>query len=40
MNFHKKSQRAREKMEEAQKKGETCIECHKGIAHKLPKRDD
>jgi nitrate/TMAO reductase-like tetraheme cytochrome c subunit len=40
MAFHKQSQRAREKMEEASQKGETCIECHKGIAHKLPKRDD
>jgi nitrate/TMAO reductase-like tetraheme cytochrome c subunit len=36
MNFHKQSQRAREKMEEAEKRGETCIDCHKGIAHKLP----
>jgi nitrate/TMAO reductase-like tetraheme cytochrome c subunit len=40
MNFHKQTQRAREKMEEALKKGETCIDCHKGIAHKLPPRDD
>lgn len=40
MNFHKQTPRAREKMEEALKKGETCIDCHKGIAHKLPPRDD
>lgn len=40
MAFHKQSQRAREKMEGAEKKGETCIDCHKGIAHKLPARDD
>ncbi len=40
MNFHKQTPRAREKMEEAMKKGQTCIECHKGIAHKLPPRDD
>lgn len=40
MNFHKQTQRAREKMEEGLKKGQTCIECHKGIAHKLPTRDD
>ena len=40
MDFHKQSARAREKMEEALKKGETCIDCHKGIAHKLPPRDD
>jgi nitrate/TMAO reductase-like tetraheme cytochrome c subunit len=40
MNFHKQTPRAREKMEEAMQKGQTCIECHKGIAHNLPKRDD
>jgi nitrate/TMAO reductase-like tetraheme cytochrome c subunit len=40
MNFHKQTARAKEKMEDALKKGETCIECHKGIAHKLPPRDD
>jgi nitrate/TMAO reductase-like tetraheme cytochrome c subunit len=42
MNFHKQTQRAREKMEDAMRKGETCIECHKGVAHKLPviPRDD
>lgn len=40
MAFHKQSQRGREKMEEAMQKGETCIECHKGIAHALPPRDD
>lgn len=36
MNFHKQPQRAREKMEDAMRRGETCIECHKGIAHKRP----
>lgn len=42
MDFHKQSARGREKMQESMKKGETCIECHKGIAHKLPPmpRDD
>ncbi len=40
MAFHKQSARAREKMEPAQKNGETCIDCHKGIAHTLPARDD
>jgi nitrate/TMAO reductase-like tetraheme cytochrome c subunit len=40
MDFHKQTARAREKMEEAMQKGKTCIECHKGIAHKLPPRDD
>lgn len=40
MDFHKQTARGREKMEEAMQKGITCIECHKGIAHKLPPRDD
>lgn len=41
MDFHKQSQRAAEKMEEAAAKGQdTCIDCHKGIAHKLPPKDD
>ena len=40
MAFHKQTSRAAEKMQEAMKKGETSIDCHKGIAHKLPKRDD
>lgn len=36
MDFHKQRRRAADKMQVAMKKGETCIECHKGIAHKLP----
>ena len=36
MAFHKQSRRGQEKMQKAFEKGETCIECHKGIAHKLP----
>jgi nitrate/TMAO reductase-like tetraheme cytochrome c subunit len=40
MDFHKQTPRAREKMEEGRKAGQTCIDCHKGIAHSLPKRDD
>lgn len=40
MDFHKQTPRAREKMEEGRKEGKTCIECHQGIAHSLPKRDD
>ncbi|RPI46062.1 MAG: Denitrification system component NirT [Betaproteobacteria bacterium] len=40
MDFHKQTTRAREKMEEAMNKGVTCIECHKGVAHTLPPRDD
>jgi len=36
MDFHKQSRRGAEKMKAALDKGKTCIECHKGIAHKLP----
>lgn len=38
MDFHKQERRAAEKMQKVvdNKTGETCIECHKGIAHKLP----
>lgn len=43
MDFHKQSRRAAEKMQEGMKKGDTCIDCHKGLVHKLPAgagRDD
>lgn len=40
MDFHKQTDRAAEKMQEAMTTGQTCIDCHKGIAHKLPPRDD
>jgi nitrate/TMAO reductase-like tetraheme cytochrome c subunit len=40
MDFHKQTPRGAEKMQAGQKDGKTCIECHKGIAHALPKRDD
>ena len=36
MDFHNQRRRASEKMQEAYKEGATCIECHKGIAHKRP----
>lgn len=36
MDFEHQSQRAREKMKEGIEKGDTCIDCHKGIAHKKP----
>ncbi|WP_422368163.1 pentaheme c-type cytochrome TorC [Pelagibius sp.] len=36
MDFHKQSKEAAERMQPAMEKGETCISCHKGIAHKLP----
>ena len=37
MDPHKQSPRASAKMAQAQKDGKTCIDCHKGIAHLLPK---
>ena len=37
MDPHKQNPRARAKMEQGQKDGKTCIDCHKGIAHLLPK---
>jgi len=40
MDPHKQSERAQEKMEQGRKESKTCIDCHKGIAHTLPKHDD
>lgn len=40
MDFKKQRQRSREKMQEAMEQKKTCIECHKGIAHKRPISDD
>ena len=37
MDFAEQGRRAREKMQEGIADGKTCIECHKGIAHNLPK---
>ncbi len=36
MDFHKQSRRASEKMQAGLEEGKTCIDCHKGIAHKMP----
>ena len=36
MDLEKQSRRSREKHPAAVEDGETCIDCHKGIAHKLP----
>ncbi len=36
IDFHKQSRRAQKKMKKGLEKGKTCIDCHKGIAHKLP----
>jgi len=40
MDFHKQSRRASKKMQEGIKEGKTCIDCHKGIAHKLPQTEE
>ena len=40
MDFHGQSRRAQEKMKEGLEEGKTCIECHKGVAHKLPVSED
>ena len=37
MAFDKQGRRAAKKMREGMDEGKTCIDCHKGIAHKLPK---
>ena len=37
MNSQKQKPKARENHALAQKEGKTCIDCHKGIAHLLPK---
>ncbi len=36
MDFDKQEERAADRHEEAFDKGMTCIDCHKGIAHRLP----
>ncbi|NQV46237.1 MAG: NapC/NirT family cytochrome c [Rhodospirillaceae bacterium] len=36
MDFHKQTEFARETMQLAMEENMTCIDCHKGIAHKLP----
>ncbi len=36
MDFHKQSPKAANAMSRPMKEGTTCIDCHKGIAHKLP----
>ncbi len=36
MNFEKQRDNAKKVMKEALDEGRTCIECHRGIAHKMP----
>lgn len=40
MALDKQKPRARGQHEAAKTSGETCIDCHKGIAHTLPKQDE
>jgi cytochrome c-type protein NapC len=40
MNYDRQEGRAVEAHDEAEAKGYTCIECHKGIAHALPEGYD
>ena len=37
MDFEKQESRSADRHEEGFDEGKTCIDCHKGIAHKLPK---
>ena len=40
MDFSEQDRFARKKHENAPDRGQTCIDCHKGIGHKLPKGAD
>jgi len=42
MHWEQQRRRSQEKMQPAMEQGQTCIECHQGIAHKRPRvpRDD
>jgi cytochrome c-type protein NapC len=40
MKAEKQNPRAQENHLKAQQENKTCIDCHKGIAHRLPRRDD
>jgi nitrate/TMAO reductase-like tetraheme cytochrome c subunit len=34
--FHEQLRKGRMKMKRAMQEGQTCIDCHQGIAHQLP----
>lgn len=36
MDFHKQDKNAAKSMQQAAQSGQTCIDCHKGIAHQMP----
>jgi cytochrome c-type protein NapC len=40
MDLTRQQSRAQIRHAEAEAQGKTCIDCHKGVAHTLPKRDD
>lgn len=40
MGGPKQSTAARQKHQDAAKEGRTCIACHKGVAHKMPPREE
>lgn len=40
MKLEKQASLAKQKHPQARQDGKTCISCHKGVAHKLPPRDD
>jgi cytochrome c-type protein NapC len=40
MDLSEQDRYARKRHERALTKGETCIDCHDGIAHELPERPD
>ncbi len=40
MNFDKMGEAARKAMKPAAEKDQSCMDCHKGIAHHLPKADE
>jgi len=39
MDFTRQEKRSRKKHDKAMKKGQTCIDCHKGVAHEMPEEE-
>ncbi len=40
MDFDKQARRPRQKHPRAVEEGKTCIECHRGVAHRLPETEE
>jgi cytochrome c-type protein NapC len=40
MQFKDQRPRAQQRHPEAIQEGKTCIDCHRGLTHRLPPRDD